>query len=229
MTIPNGILGYFKPRMLYLIAAMYSTGHYEDINDSHYRTDVTIKQLSSISGDTLCYIEESLYPQIRKSNNVFIKWDGNYFSHQVTEKGYIARRNIFSLLKPTENFRIIRSGIFQDNRFTPDEKGYIIALYMLCINNTFRFELSDTAIAKSIGVSLNTWKKYKNVLVEKGVIQKFKNAPAGLLDPNFGNAMVLNYEYLGYKSASIIQEEALQDINYISDITYMQSMIMDAE
>lgn len=100
---------------------------------------------------------------------------------------------------------------------------------MLCINNTFRFELSDTAIAKSIGVSLNTWKKYKNVLVEKGVIQKFKNAPAGLLDPNFENAMVLNYEYLGYKSASIIQEEALQDINYISDITYMQSMIMDAE
>lgn len=64
--MPNGLLGCFKPRMLYLIAAMYSTGHYVAITDSHYRTDVTIKQLSSISGDTLYYIEESLYPQIRK-------------------------------------------------------------------------------------------------------------------------------------------------------------------
>ena len=147
-----------------------------------------------------------MYPKIRAVDNSIVNWEGIYYTH--TSQHKIVKRNIFSLQKPTSNFRIIKSGIFNDKRFTPEEKGYIIALYMLCVNNTFRFDLSNSEIARRIGVSLNTWKKYRVILETKGVICSFGNAPSALLDLNFENSLVLNYEYLGYRSSSMIQFEA---------------------
>lgn len=197
--MPCDLLGSFKPRLLYLIAGLYSTGRYNTNKDKSVTTDVTIGQLEAITGDKKFYIKESLFTTIRKRNSEYVKWNGNFYTHN-KERGDIQKRNRFSLLKASTNFRIIQRGIFQDDRFTPDEKGYIIALYMLCVNNTFRFDLSDAEIAKRLDVSLNTWKKYKAILINKGVIQEFKDAPAHMVDLNFEEALVLNYEHLGYSN-----------------------------
>ncbi len=221
MALPSSLLGLFKPRMLYLLAGMYATGHYDNINDTYFRTDVTIQQLSSITQDTTTYIEESLYPKIRTLKSSNIKWEGVYYTH--TSQHRITKRNIFLLQKPTVNFRIINNGIFYDRRFTPEEKGYIIALYMLCVNNTFRFDLSNSEIARRIGVSLNTWKKFREILETKGVICSFGNAPSALVDLNFENSLVLNYEYLGYRSPSMIQLEAeIKDRETLNEIEIAQ-------
>lgn len=95
---------------------------------------------------------------------------------------------------------------------------------MLCVNNTFRFDLSNSEIARRIGVSLNTWKKYRAMLEAKGVICSFGNAPSALVDLNFENSLVLNYEYLGHKSPSMIQLEAeMKDRETLQEIELAQN------
>lgn len=214
--------------MLYLIAGLYSTGHYNNLSDEYLSTNVTINQLSQITAEKPSYIKESLFVAIRKSSTNTIRWKGNYYTHK-DGCTCAVRRNLFTLSKPKSNFRIIKRAIFHDERFSPEEKGYIIALYLLCVNNTFRFDLSDAQVATKLGVSLNTWKKYKQILMCKGVLQEFKDAPAGLLDPNFENALVLNYDYLGYQSPSAIHQNMMQDTDFISLITEMQNTIRGEE
>ena len=205
IALPNEALGTFKPRMLYLLTAMYATCKYDD---KHMYTDVTTEQLSNISGISEDYIHKTFYPYVRKTMIQLIKYEG--FRYVCLDRT-VKRRNLFTLLKPTKNFRIISSEILLDRSLTPDEKGYIIALYILCVNNTFRFDLPDKVIATKIGVSLNTWKKYKELLLEKGIILPYINAPEALLDVDHIDSSVLMYPHLGATTAQDLIEQGIDE------------------
>ena len=200
VTIPCSLLGSIKPRMLYLLTALYSTCHYD--NNFMY-TDVTIDQLSLISGESKYYIRDFFFPYLRQMETPILEDDD---FHYLCSNRTVKRRNLFTLLRPTENFRIISSEILLDRSLTPDEKGYIIALYILCVNNTFRFDLNDKLLATKIGVSLNTWKKYKELLLEKGIILPYINAPEALLDVDHIDSSVLMYPHLGATTAQDLIE-----------------------
>lgn len=211
-VIPNETIGKFKPRMIYLLGAMYASAHYRDKKDKRLTTNITIDQLASITGESRYYIKDVFLPYIRKNPTEIIRWEGNYYT------AGMKKRNSFTLLNPKENFRIIWSDIFQDKRFTAEEKGYIIALYSMCANNTFRYELSNNFISKRIGVSLNTWKKFKTILEKKGVILTFNNAPVALIDTNFEQANILLYKSLGHKTALDMIAEFRPDEDTIEHI-----------
>ncbi len=97
--------------------------------------------------------------------------------------------------------------MFFDNTLTPDEKGVLIALYCLCINNTFRFDLTDKCIWSKLGISKNTLKKYKKLLIEKNILQTSYKAPMALIDLNHTSATIIVYPYFGFKPYTDFIEE----------------------
>ena len=62
---PIAAIGLFKPKDLYLLAGMYLSSHYQRNSNILY-TDITIHQLSSLTGVQNEYISESYYPRLKK-------------------------------------------------------------------------------------------------------------------------------------------------------------------
>lgn len=155
--IPNDAIKYFKLKDLYLLAGLYNSAHYTCDNDICV-TDITIKQLSNLTGVSQGYIGDYFLPKFRK------KGFGECTTRQFEFK---IKRNNFKLPYPNDNYRIIRENLFSDDSLSPEEKGFLIGLYCLCINNSFRYDLSDTEIAKKLGLDSKTYRKYRNALIEK--------------------------------------------------------------
>ena len=55
--IPNDAIMYFKLKDLYLLAGLYNSTHYNNTSDV-CTTDITIKQLSDLTGVSQGYIGE---------------------------------------------------------------------------------------------------------------------------------------------------------------------------
>ena len=82
------------------------------------------------------------------------------------------RRKRYYLPKPTENFRIIKKEVLTDTNITSEEKGFIIALYCNCVNNSFNLSLSSWKFWESkIKVSKSTFYKLKKSLVSRGYLR----------------------------------------------------------
>ena len=82
----------------------------------------------------------------------------------------MVKRNIYHLRNSSKNFRIIWAELLSDSSLTPEEKGVMIGLYCLCTNNEFRIDLSDKVIYSHLDMAKNTYKKYRDLLIEKKVI-----------------------------------------------------------
>lgn len=187
---PISAIGLFKPRDLYLLAGMYLSSSYQ--SDSNFlHTDITISQLSSLTGISEEYISNYFYPRLKRSR---------FVGYRCIQEQPLVKRNHFYLPTPTDNFRFIRKELFFDRTLSPEEKGVMIGLYCLCLNNTFRYDLSDQRVWEALGLSKNTFKKYRNSLIDKNVLWSSYDAPMALTNAEHLSAKVLVYPHLGYRT-----------------------------
>lgn len=208
---PISAIGLFKPRDLYLLAGMHLSSSYQrDGNFLH--TDITIPQLSSLTGVSEEYISNYFYPRLKKSRFVY---------HRCIQEQPLVKRNHFYLPNPIHNFRFIRKEFFFDKTIFPEEKGVIIGLYCLCLNNTFRYDLSDQRVWEALGISKNTFKKYRNALIEKNVLWSSYDVPMALTNAEHSSAKVLMYPHLGHKTWIDLVEEFNPTEDEINDYLLM--------
>lgn len=120
---PINATGLFKPKDLYLLAGMYlSSEYYSDA--SYLYTNVTVNQLSALTGVSEDYISNNFYPRLKRSG---------FIRYRCIQEQPLVRRNHFYLPNPTHNFRFIRKEFFFDRTISPEEKGVMIGLYCICI------------------------------------------------------------------------------------------------
>ncbi len=194
---PISAIGLFKPKDLYLLAGMYLSSSYQR-NSGILHTDTTISQLSSLTGVSEEYITNNFYPRLKGSR---------FISYRCIQAQPLVKRNHFYLPDPTHNFRFIRKEFFFDRTISPEEKGVMIGLYGLCLNNTFRYDLSDQRVWEALGISKNTFKKYRNSLIDKNVLWSSYDAPMALTHIDHLSAKVLIYPHFGYKTWIDLVEE----------------------
>ena len=195
--LPNVAIMHFQLKDLYLLAVLYNSAHYSNTSDV-CTTNITIKQLSNLTGVSQGYIGEYFLPKFREEDF------GECKTHQVEET---IKRNEFKLPYPNENYRVIWKHIFSDNSLTPEEKGFLIGLYCLCVNNTFRYDLKDIEIAKKLGMDAKTYRKYRNALIDKKVIWTSYDAPMFFTYEEHLSAKELMYTHLGHKTWIDLVEE----------------------
>lgn len=210
-SFPIAAIGLFKPKDLYLLAGLYLSAHYQRDSDILF-TDITIPQLSSLTGVAGWYISESFYPRLKRSG---------FIHYECVQEKPDVRRNHFKLPDPVQNFRFIRKELFYDKSLTPEEKGIMIGLYCLCLNNTFRYDLSDQRVWEALGISKNTFKKYRNSLIDKNVLWSSYDAPMALTNVEHLSAKVLMYPHLGHKTWLDLVEEFNPTEDEINDYLLM--------
>ena len=168
--IPNYASGKFSPNDLYTITGIYLTA-----NDK-YITDSTYEQIASSTGQSLSYIKDYFMPRLKNT-----KLCTQIQSFTIGN----LRRKRYYLPKPTENFRIIKKEVLTDTNITSEEKGFIIALYCNCVNNSFNLSLSSWKFWESkIKVSKSTFYKLKKSLVSRGYLRRLEYVPE---NPDSGN------------------------------------------
>ena len=190
--IPIEACKYFKPKDLYLLAGLYINAPYKE-REEYLTTDTTFSQLSELTGVNTDYIKDSFIPKLKELE------DKGYRVETIQQQREI-RRNIYYLPNPTKNFRIIWAELFSDSSLSPEEKGVMIGLYCLCINNEFRIDLSDKLIYSHLDMAKNTYKKYRDLLIEKKVIWSSYDVPMKLVWTEHMEAKVLLYPHLGYNT-----------------------------
>ena len=76
----------------------------------------------------------------------------------------------------------------------------MIGLYCLCTNNEFRIDLSDKVIYSHLDMAKNTYKKYRDLLIEKKVIWSSYDVPMALTWSEHMDAKIILYPHLGYNT-----------------------------
>lgn len=194
---PINATGLFKPKDLYLLAGMYLSSEYHS-GASYLYTNITVHQLSALTGVPEDYISNNFYPRLKRRG---------FISCRCIQEQSLVKRNHFYLPNPTHKFRFIRKEFFFDRSISPEEKGIMIGLYCLCINGTFRYDLSDQRVWEALGISKNTFKKYRNSLIDKNVLWSSYDAPMALTNAEHLSAKVLMYPHLGYNTWLDLVEE----------------------
>ena len=187
--IPIEACRYFNPKQLYLLAGLYINAHYQR-GSNYMTTDTTFSQLSELTGVNTDYIKDSFIPKLKELE------DKGYRVETIQQQ----REIIYYLPNPTKNFRIIWAELFSDSSLNPEEKGVMIGLYCLCVNNEFRIDLSDKLIYSHLDIAKNTYKKYRDLLIEKKVIWSSYDVPMKLVWTEHMEAKVLLYPHLGYNT-----------------------------
>ena len=208
---PINATGLFKPKDLYLLAGVYLSSEYHS-DASYLYTNTTVHQLSVLTGVSEDYISNNFYPRLKRSG---------FIRYRCIQEQPLVKRNHFYLPNPTQNFRFIRKELFLDRAISPEEKGIMIGLYGLCLNGTFRYDLSDQRVWESLGISKNTFKKYRNSLIDKKVIWTSYDAPMFFTYAEHLSAKVLMYPHLGYKTWIDLVEEFNPTEDEISDYLLM--------
>ncbi|MEI3154487.1 MAG: hypothetical protein V8S95_04790 [Odoribacter sp.] len=187
--IPIEACKHFKLKDLYLLAGLYINAPYI-VGAEYMVTDTTFRQLSKTTGVSINYIKDSFMPKLKKEG----------YRVDTIQESYKVKRNRYYLPNPSENYRIIWAELFSDNSLSPEEKGFMIGLYCICANNTFRFDLPDKAIYKSLNMVKNTYSKYRDKLIGKGVLKPLGESYIALINFNFFHGSVLMYPHLGYNT-----------------------------
>lgn len=181
--IPNYASEKFSPNDLYTITGIYLTA-----ND-RYITDSTYEQIASFTGQSLSYIKDYFIPRLKDTE----------FCTQIQPftMGNLKRKRYY-LPKPTENFRIIKKEVLTDTNITSEEKGFTIALYCNCVNNSFNLSLSSWKFWESkIKVAKSTFYKLKKSLVSRGYLRKLEDVPENPDSGNHSEDYMLCVSWLG--------------------------------
>ena len=190
--IPIEACRYFNPKQLYLLAGLYINAHYQR-GSNYMTTGTTFSQLSELTGVNTDYIKDSFIPKLKELEDKGYRVETRQQQREI-------RRNIYYLPNPTKNFRIIWAELFSDSSLNPEEKGVMIGLYCLCVNNEFRIDLSDKLTYSHLDIAKNTYKKYRDLLIEKKVIWSSYDVPMKLVWTEHMEAKVLLYPHLGYNT-----------------------------
>ena len=183
--IPNEAGGIFSPRDLYTLTCLYLTAK------DDYTTDSTREQLAQITGLSFAYIKDKFLPRLRESE--FCEIEGYT---EITDS-QIRKRNKYILPKPVTHYRIISKEILEDTNLTYTEKGIMIGLYSLTVNNSFNIGFSKNEITKRLKLSRNSYLKYEKSLIEKGYIELLSNDTTNDRHGDFSEGIVLNCSWLG--------------------------------
>ncbi|MBD8388851.1 helix-turn-helix domain-containing protein [Dysgonomonas sp. BGC7] len=87
----------------------------------------------------------------------------------------------------------------EDTNLTPTEKGIIIGLSSLSVNNSFNIGLNKSQISKSLNISRNSYLKYEKSLIEKGYITPLSEDITNSRHEDFSQGIVLKCSWLGTK------------------------------
>lgn len=185
--IPNEAGKIFKPEDLYTITCMYLTAK------DDYTTDSTREQLAQITELSFAYIKDKFLPRLRESE--FCEIEG----YTELPDSQIRKRNKYILPKPVTNYRIISKEILEDTNLTYTEKGIMIGLYSLTVNNSLNIGFSKNEIARRLKLSRNSYLKYEKSLIEKGYIIPLSEDITNGRHGDFSEGIVLNCSWLGTK------------------------------
>lgn len=185
--IPNEAGKIFKPEDLYTVTCMYLTAK------DDYTTDSTREQLSQITGLSFAYIKDKFLPRLRSTKFCKIE-EYTEFPDSQTKK-----RNKYILPQPVINYRIISKEVLEDANLTPREKGIMIGLSSLTVNNSFNIGFSKSEIAKRLNLSRNSYLKYEKSLIEKGYILSLSEDITNDRHGDFSEGIVLECSWLGTK------------------------------
>lgn len=185
--IPNEAGQIFKPEDLYTLTCMYLTAK------SDYTTNSTRKQLSEITEFSEAYLKDKFLPRLRKSK--FCKIE----EYMEFPNGQIRKRNKYVLPQPETNYRIISKEILKDAKLTLTEKGVMIGLYTLTVNNSFNIGFSKNEIARSLNLSRNSYLKHEKSLLKKGYLIPLSKDTTNNRHEDFSKGIVLKCSWLGTK------------------------------
>lgn len=183
--IPNEAGKIFKPEDLYTITCMYLTAK------DDYTTNSTREQLAQITGLSFAYLKDKFLPRLRKSK--FSEIEGYT---EITDS-QIRKRNKYMLPQPVTNYRIISKEMLEDTNLTYTEKGIMIRLYSLTVNNSFNIGFNKSQISKYLNISRNSYLKYEKSLIEKGYIIPLSEDITNDRHEDFSEGIVLNCSWLG--------------------------------
>lgn len=185
--IPNEAGKIFKPEDLYTITCMYLTAK------DDYTTNSTREQLAEITGLSFAYIKDKFLPRLRSTKFCEIEEYTEFPDSQ------IKKRNKYILPQPQTNYRIISKEVLEDTNLTPAEKGIIIGLSSLSVNNSFNIGFNKSQISKSLNISRNSYLKYEKYLIEKGYITPLSEDITNSRHEDFSQGIVLKCSWLGTK------------------------------
>lgn len=164
---------------------MFFTAH------SNNRTDITYNQLQLITSQSEDYIKKGFSKRLKSSHFCKIQYVYDFLNKK-TRKTYI-------IPVVTENFRIIRKGLFDDPNLTSVEKGFIIGLYCNCVNDSFSLGLSVNELLGKLKVKKTHFYKLRKSLLQKGYITKNEDMPEYFRRDDFLDDYMLTCPWLGYK------------------------------
>lgn len=183
--LPNGISAKFSPNDLYTLTGMYLTANKD------YVTDSTYDQIAKLTGQSKGYIKDSFMPRLNGNKYCSIE---SYIKDGL-------RRKKYNLLKPSKNFRIIKKEVLTDCTLSSEEKGFIIALYCNCVNNSFNLSLSSWEFWKSrLKVAKSTFYKLKKALIGKNYLRQLAYMPMNSESGNHPDDYMLCVPWLGHKN-----------------------------
>ena len=153
-------------------------------------TDVTYEQLAGFTGKSIGYIKDHFAKRLKNSGLCTIE--------EFVRAGN--KRKKYILPSITDNFRIIRRELIEDDSLSSEEKGFLIALYCISVNKSFNMGLSATEAIKRLGISKTAYYKHLKSLQAKGYIGKVGEFPQNPQYEDSPESLMLTCEWLGYES-----------------------------
>lgn len=135
-------------------------------------TDSTFEQIKELTKDNSTETVKNFVDRLRKSELITIDTDK---TTKTTIDGVvkIISRNHYNIPNYQVNFRMIHSS-FLEVDLSIYEKGFLIGMFTLCLNNTKNCQLKQKDIAEKLNIGKSTVSEYLKSLTSKGYIEKFE-------------------------------------------------------
>lgn len=173
-------------------------------------TDTTFKQLMIFTGDTSEETLKDFSKRLRESELIKVET----VKETCVIKNSPVNRNHYYIPEYKENFRIIHKDII-DCELSMENKGFLIGLFVNCLNNTKICKFTIIKIAEKLGLHRETTSKYLKRLIELGYILKIKGGYElrvnWLLISNKREKLIQYYKGIGLDSVYKINWDKVVD------------------
>ncbi|MDT4441850.1 MULTISPECIES: hypothetical protein [Bacteroidaceae] len=135
------------------------------MNSNYYNgySEIAETKLSKLSGIPISTIKKHR-PQLLKTG-IFSSW--NYFKDELGHN-----RIRYQMEINPENYFILKNTFFSDSKLSEEEKGFILKLKTITVNNTNIIPYNKTKIKSLLKIGKNN--ELIKTLIEKGYILKFE-------------------------------------------------------
>lgn len=171
-------------------------------------TDSTFKQIAELTKDKSTENIKDFVERLKLTNLLNIE---TVYDKSIAD-GTLVKRNRYNFPAYKMNYRMITSSILDVEDLDGSQKGFMISLFTLCLNNTKICKFSQVKIAELFGVHRNTVTKYIKELIELGYISKIKG----------GFELVTSFLYVKDRKMT---PEIIQRINDLKQVDKFESII----